>query len=267
MTSWRRFVFKNLFLHPLRGLFLIFVIVVFIIVFFAGNSGRADRKQSIYPDEKDIASQTTKTKAKREGFDATGVSKKSTFLFIMILTSPKGTERRDAIRSTWLKNVKSNYIAKFIIGGKSLTESERNLLESENETYKDIVIIPHLKDGYYELSNKVLQGFRWIDQNIDSSYVMKADDDSFVRIDVLVPELQDLSKSTSNLYWGFFRGNANVKRRGKWAESKWVLCDHYLPYANGGGYVLSANLVNFIARNWDMLELYNSEDVSVGMYM
>lgn len=264
MASCRRFVYKNIFLHPLRALFLLFVTVIFIIIIFSGNSAKDATSKSIFQDENiDSLESTIKTKREVE----TASPNKSTFLFIMILTSPKGTERRDAIRSTWLKNVKSDFIAKFIIGGKTLSKSDRDLLESENQSYQDLVIIPHLKDGYYELSNKVLQGFRWINENIDCSYVMKADDDSFVRIDKIVSELSH-SKSikTPNLYWGFFRGNARVKRKGKWAEHKWVLCDHYLPYANGGGYVLSTKLVNFIARNWDLLQLYNSEDVSVGMY-
>ncbi|KAK3754003.1 hypothetical protein QZH41_007672 [Actinostola sp. cb2023] len=240
--------------------------VVFIIIIFAGSPDKDRKSRVIYPDEKAV-DRDVESNSKGQVFEQKierSISKKRTFMFIMILTAPKGTEKRDAIRNTWLKIDNVDFMAKFIIGGKSLTKSERHNLESENQNYKDIVIIPDLKDGYHELSNKVLHGFKWIDENIDCSYVFKADDDSFVRIDMIVSELEGHSKSkTPNLYWGFFRGNANVKRRGKWAESKWVLCDHYLPYANGGGYVLSTTLVNFIARNWDLLQQYNSEDVSV----
>lgn len=270
MASCRRFIFKNIYLNPFRAVLFTVLVVLLIIIVFGGDYRKKDRRKSIYPDENvDVLESTSKTK--RESESASSIQKtlkKSTFLFIMILTSPKGTERRDAIRNTWLKNAKSDFIAKFIIGGKTLNKADQQLVESENQIYQDIIVIPHLKDGYYELSNKVLQGFRWIDENIDCSFVMKADDDSFVMIDKIVSELKEFPETeASHLYWGFFRGNANVKRKGKWAEHKWVLCDHYLPYANGGGYLLSAKLINFIARNWDLLLLYNSEDVSVGKYM
>ena len=41
----------------------------------------------------------------------------------------------------------------------------------------------------------------------------------------------------------------------------------YLPYALGGGYVLSSDLVSFIASNSARLQLYGSEDVSVGVWL
>ncbi len=54
------------------------------------------------------------------------------------------------------------------------------------------------------------------------------------------------------------------RKEGKWAEPNWKLCDKYLPYALGGGYVLSKYR---IAINVDGLTLYNNEDVSVGAWI
>ena len=39
----------------------------------------------------------------------------------------------------------------------------------------------------------------------------------------------------------------------------WFLCDKYLPYAQGGGYVISHDLVKFVVVNVDRLQFYNSE--------
>lgn len=195
--------------------------------------------------------------------------KKDTFLFIMVLTSPKGKERRYALRKTWLSDIKtlnSSVIARFIIGVRDLPQEDIKNLEEENKQYNDILFLPDFKDSYYELTNKVLQTFKWIDQNVNSSYLLKVDDDSFVRLDVIISELRSTSPR-KNLYWGFFRGDAHVKFFGSWAEKKWHLCDRYLPYAQGGGYILSSDLVNFIARNADLLEIFNSEDVSVGTWL
>lgn len=189
-----------------------------------------------------------------------------TFLFIMVLTAPNGTDRRDAMRKTWLSNLESldsPVIVKFIIGIRELSQETMKNLEEENSLYNDILFLPELKDAYKELPSKVLQTFEWIDQHVNSSYILKVDDDSFVRLDVLISELKS-THSIKRFYWGFFRGDAHVKFSGPWAEKNWHLCDRYLPYAQGGGYILSSDLINFIARNADLLQKFNSEDVSVG---
>eukprot|EP00049_Salpingoeca_infusionum_P008340 m.135795 g.135795 ORF g.135795 m.135795 type:complete len:161 (-) comp13984_c0_seq5:310-792(-) len=69
------------------------------------------------------------------------------------------------------------------------------------------------------------------------------------------------------LYWGYFDGRAPIQKHGKWAETEYVLCDHYVPYAVGGGYVLSGGLVRYISTMKDQLSMYNSEDVSMGSWL
>ncbi|XP_075213649.1 beta-1,3-galactosyltransferase 6-like [Lycorma delicatula] len=83
----------------------------------------------------------------------------------------------------------------------------------------------------------------------------------------VVRELKTNFLDKNLLYWGFFDGRAPVKRVGKWKEENWFLCDRYLPYALGGGYVLSHALVKYISRNAELLSVYNSEDVSVGVWL
>lgn len=57
-----------------------------------------------------------------------------------------------------------------------------------------------------------------------------------------------------SLYWGYFHGNAKIKTSGKWKESDWIVCDRYVPYALGGGYILSKSLITYMARNADQLK-------------
>ena len=73
-------------------------------------------------------------------------------------------------------------------------------------------------------------------------------------------------KCHTNKDCGFFNGNAPVFKRGPWKETKFLLCDRYLPYAAGGGYILSHDLVAFIASNSRYLQLYDNDDVSVGVW-
>lgn len=76
-----------------------------------------------------------------------------------------------------------------------------------------------------------------------------------------------MAKGADPFYWGFMHVGAQVQKKGKNVEDDWYLCDHYLPYASGGGYVLSVDLVDLIVANSDILHLYNSEDISVGVWI
>ena len=98
------------------------------------------------------------------------------------------------------------------------------------------------------------------------SYLLKCDADSFVRLDRLAKELSK-RPSTKDFYWGNIVTEAVPRKAGKWAEHNWFLCDHYLPYAMGAGYVISSNLVHRIAVNSEGLQLYFCEDVSVGLWL
>ncbi len=88
---------------------------------------------------------------------------------------------------------------------------------------------------------------------------------TFTRLNLLKEELK--TKEPSRLYWGFFSGRGRVKTAGKWKESAWELCDYYLPYALGGGYVLSVDLVHYVRLNVGFLKTWQSEDVSLGAWL
>ena len=47
----------------------------------------------------------------------------------------------------------------------------------------------------------------------------------------------------------------------------YIVTDRYIPYALGGGYVLSHDLVRYISTNSDLLRQFNNEDVSVGTWL
>ena len=190
-------------------------------------------------------------------------------LVVLILSSVHDRERRDAIRETWMegyRDLKHPVLIKFSIGTLALASTDLDTLDSEQLAFNDLLLLPNLKESYSNLTRKVLYSFMALDQSYDFSYLMKCDDDTFV---VLQSILEELSHRTSerSFYWGFFDGRAHVKKQGKWSEKEWFLCDRYLPYALGGGYVLSHDLVSRISSAADGLQLYNSEDVSVGVWL
>lgn len=200
-------------------------------------------------------------------------------LVVLIFTSAKNTDRRDCIRETWLSFAQSRQVSHhFVIGTTGLSSVEIKQIENENNLHHDLLLLRELKDTYSNLTLKLLQSLVWISDiatyGHHFEYLLKVDDDSFVRLDLLYDELIDKhvhfkerSSDPVLLYWGYFDGRAHVKQRGQWKESKWFLCDRYLPYALGGGYVISKHLVHFLANHSRHLAMYQSEDVSLGVWL
>ncbi|XP_061841637.1 beta-1,3-galactosyltransferase 6 [Nerophis lumbriciformis] len=189
----------------------------------------------------------------------------SAFLAVLVTTGPKYTERRSIIRSTWLARRDSDVLAMFVVGTQGLSTEDLQNLKTEQGRHKDLLLLPDLRDSYENLTTKVLHMYSWLDQNVAFKFVLKADDDTFARLDLLKEELR--AKEPTRLYWGFFSGRGRVKAGGKWRESAWELCDYYLPYALGGGYVLSSDLVRYVRLNAAYLKTWQSEDVSLGAWL
>ncbi|UYV82000.1 B3GALT6 [Cordylochernes scorpioides] len=192
--------------------------------------------------------------------------KKTTFLVVMIMTGPGNREQRRAMRETWLQLAQDRPILHyFIIGTADLDQSRLKGLQEEYKHYGDLVLLRSHNDSYRQLSSKLLSSLRWLQRNINFKFLLKADDDTFARLDLIYSRL--LNQPPRKFYWGYFDGRARVHRKGKWAEKEWNLCDHYLPHALGGGYVLSSDLVDYVANNAALLKAYRSEDVSLGAWL
>ena len=192
-------------------------------------------------------------------------------LSVMVLSSPNenGKERRQVIRETWKRGFEaadSAVAIRFVLGTADLEESQESSLESEHANYSDLLLLPNLKDGYLNLTLKVLNILVWADNHLHFAYLLKCDDDTYIRVEAIVSELKR-RKSRQSLYWGYFSGKAKPLARGKWRENNWFLCDNFLPFAMGGGYIISFDLVHRIARSAGGLQLYSNEDTSVGVWL
>jgi len=190
----------------------------------------------------------------------------SVTLLVLVISSPGNSELRNVIRETWLSISKKNHKFKsyFVIGDKDVNSKQVYDLSLEKSRYGDLMTL-HLLDSYSTLTNKVIKSFEFSHQNIRFNYLLKCDDDTFVDLEKLLGELELLTEP--NLYLGFFDGRAPVQTRGKWADTEYRLCDRYIPYALGGGYVLGRQMVEFLASNSHLLQQFNSEDVSIGAWL
>lgn len=166
----------------------------------------------------------------------------------------------------------------FAICTTALTHQLRSNLLKENDAHKDLLLLTDLRDSYANLTRKLLRSIEALDKMPSFKYLLKVDDDTFVKLDVLLQELATIDQSVSKqegslvfprpeLYWGYFNGRANVKRSGQWQETDFQLSERYLPYALGGGYVISRNLVALLANNARVLSTFVSEDISMGTWL
>lgn len=188
-----------------------------------------------------------------------------TNLIIVVMSAASHFDVRNVIRETWAQHLPNGVVVRFVIGQKNLPHESLVNLNKELKVHKDLIALDDIEESYSILTKKLLSTLKWVDQHVKYNFLLKIDEDSFVRVEKILDEL--LSKPQSRLYWGFFDGRAHVKRSGKWAEMDFILCDRYLPYALGGGYVISKDLVAFVAKNADMLKLYVNEDVSLGTWL
>lgn len=178
----------------------------------------------------------------------------------------------------------------FAIGTESLDEKIKNDLRVEQNVYSDLLLMRDLADSYNNLTLKVIKSFeKVVKTTLNFKYLLKCDDDTYAKLDLVAQDLihydrklrsssQDSEESVQptstnknrnnlELYWGYFHGRARIQKTGHWNEKNFHLCDRYLPYALGGGYVLSKNLVRYIADHGKVLGTFVSEDISVGTWL
>ena len=187
------------------------------------------------------------------------------YLVVCILSAPNNFKARDTIRKTWARVQNNNTNVLFVVGLGNVENETRKTLIKENDNHQDIVFLKHFKESYANLTLKTVETIQLAYHNFMFHYLMKVDDDSFLRLDLILKLLSN--KPKHRFYWGYFMNRGPILRTGKWAEPKEYICDHYVSYAAGWGYVLSRDLIQYIAQNSDILIKFKNEDVSVGTWL
>ncbi|CAM8890719.1 unnamed protein product [Rhodiola kirilowii] len=192
-------------------------------------------------------------------------------MFIGILSATNHFAERMAIRKTWMQSsaIKSfDVVVRFFVA-LNTRKGVNKVLKKEAAYFGDIVILPFM-DHYELVVLKTIAICAYGVVNTTASYVMKCDDDTFVRVDSVLNAIdQNASKNGS-----FYMGNMNLKhrplRKGKWAVNfeEWPSAV-YPPYANGPGYIISSDIAKYIVgqHRSRSLKLFKMEDVSMGMWV
>lgn len=191
-------------------------------------------------------------------------------LFIGILSAGNHFAERMAVRKSWMQHslIKSSeVVARFFVALHPKIEINAEL-KKEAEFFGDIVIVPYM-DKYDLVVLKTVAICEYGVNRVSAAYIMKGDDDTFVRVDAVIDEVRKVPDSM-----GAYIGNINYHhkplRYGKWAVTyeEWPEED-YPPYANGPGYILSYDIAHYIVSEFEKhkLRLFKMEDVSMGMWV
>ncbi|XP_064554051.1 beta-1,3-galactosyltransferase 6 [Drosophila montana] len=175
------------------------------------------------------------------------------------------------------RNIKLKHL--FAIGTQQMGATLRAELEHEQSQHHDLLLLPRLHDDYMNLTEKLMQSLDALTRHYEFSYLLKVDDDTYVKLDNLLNELvsydRKLLRNRANyeheplpeLYWGYFNGRSTIKTKGHWRESNYYISKNYINYALGGGYVLSRKLCENVVNNSHLLSSYVSEDASLGTWL
>ncbi|KAJ1438991.1 Glycosyl transferase, family 31 [Sesbania bispinosa] len=191
-------------------------------------------------------------------------------MFIGILSAGNHFAERMAVRKSWMQNslIKSSkVVARFFVALHHRKDVNAEL-KKEAEFFGDIVIVPYM-DNYDLVVLKTVAICEYGVRTVSAEYIMKGDDDTFVKVDAVINVARNVRDSMS-----FYIGNINYHhkplRHGKWTVTyeEWPEED-YPPYANGPGYILSSDIARYIVSDFEMhkLRLFKMEDVSMGMWV
>jgi len=236
-----------------------------------------DRSATEYPIEAANQPPLVETKLFKVVKNADGIIRddlESANLVIGIMSAPAHFDERNALRQSWIQfqsltdpklntlsiSEKKSIVIRFIIGDSTPTID--TVLQSESATYRDIVRVP-VTESYFNLTLKTAEFFKWVQNSYRYKWAMKCDDDSFVRVDLVLQELLQKYRNTERLYMGKIWVGTPADRRID-SQTPWK---QYPPFAAGAGYVLGADLVSYVTRNLDMLFKFPLEDVAVGSWI
>ena len=192
-------------------------------------------------------------------------------LVICVFSRPESIELRNSCRNTWMKKFRrSKYISfKFVVGTGGLNHEKVSTLHSESQTYGDMALLDGHKEEYGpQCTEKLMLTFQWIINHTNATFVMKTDDDCYIRPQCLISQIKQ-----ADLHKPFLLGtiiqNAPPNVDGKWKETGWNLTREYLPFAYGSGYVLLRSLIAGIVANDKVFPMrrYNNEDVTLGVWL
>ena len=203
------------------------------------------------------------------------------FLVVVVNSAARGEKyrlRREAIRKTWakhrtkcerlltLKNPKlknHQWILVFSLGKGDTADDKAN---AEEAKIHNDVLIGNFEDNYINCVMKSFMGRLWV-SSLNVRYVLKTDDDVFVRIPSIIDYL--MAQGYPKPFYGgapYFNFKVDRDPNGKWAISKKYFNEEYFPTFNAGGfYVLSTDILFKLFNYVRQRPPFQTEDTYIGI--
>ncbi|KAJ6720779.1 BETA-13-N-ACETYLGLUCOSAMINYLTRANSFERASE [Salix viminalis] len=198
--------------------------------------------------------------------------KRTLDLFIGVFSTANNFKRRMAVRRTWMQYaaVRSGAVAVRFFVGLHKNQIVNEELWNEARTYGDIQLMPFV-DYYNLITFKTLAICIFGTEVASAKYVMKTDDDAFVRVDEVLASLKRIKVSHGLLY-GLINSDSRPHRS---TESKWYISSEewseetYPPWAHGPGYVVSRDIAKAVYKKFKegRLKMFKLEDVAMGIWI
>ncbi|XP_059648833.1 beta-1,3-galactosyltransferase GALT1 [Cornus florida] len=199
-------------------------------------------------------------------------SRKPLDLFIGVFSTANNFKRRMAVRRTWMQYtaVRSGAVAVRFFVGLHKNQMVNEELWSEAQTYGDIQLMPFV-DYYGLITWKTVAICIFGTEVVSAKFVMKTDDDAFVRVDEVLASLNRINRSRGLLY-GLINSDSRPHRN---PESKWYISpkewpeETYPPWAHGPGYVVSRDIAKAVYKRHKKgnLKMFKLEDVAMGIWI
>ncbi|KAF6171858.1 hypothetical protein GIB67_007379 [Kingdonia uniflora] len=193
-------------------------------------------------------------------------------LFIGVFSTANNFKRRMAVRRTWMQYaaVRSGAVAVRFFVGLHKNQMVNEELWNEAQTYGDTQLMPFV-DYYSLITWKTVAICIFGTEVVSAKYVMKTDDDAFVRVDEVIASLNRISVSHGLLY-GLINSDSKPHRN---PDSKWYISpeewpeENYPPWAHGPGYVVSNDIAKNVYKRYKKggLKMFKLEDVAMGIWI
>ncbi|XP_028418813.1 UDP-GalNAc:beta-1,3-N-acetylgalactosaminyltransferase 1-like [Dendronephthya gigantea] len=213
------------------------------------------------------------------------VETQNIFMIVLVNSGSKGNEfrkRREAIRQTWggkdnceqgkasrdkrLKDL--NWLVIFALGKAGPGRNKDDELNMAEASRHNDIMIGNITDNYYGNIIKLYMGIRWITR-LNTKYIMKADDDVYVRIPRVLEYLVN-AKFPKPFYGGTALPPTLVHREigNKWTISWQYYGKTYYPRFNGGAFfILSSDLLKKLLNYVYIRKPFHTDDAYVGVAM
>ncbi|XP_060074615.1 beta-1,3-galactosyltransferase 1-like [Ylistrum balloti] len=197
--------------------------------------------------------------------DACSKGGEEVFLFIAVSVSSSGFKQRSVIRNTWGSIVHNNNKVKllFFLGNPNDTKIQRAIL-NESEHYHDIVQ-DNFMDSYRNLTLKSIFILKWTSKFcVNTSYVLKADDDMFINVPYLINYLNSTEKRNAVIGQRIALSKPIRNKTSKWYTSEKMYRDKYYPYyTSGTSYVISGDILTKLYQSTFTEPFFWLEDVYI----